>query len=247
MCELSIEQLEKHVSSWIEIYHRNLHDGLKDVPINVWNKSLKRMPVAMLDSNDINKFSSTVVQRIISNGRVRYKNLFWYSHALLTVEIQIKEKGKESLVDLYIDEQDLSSIHVRNPFNNTLIKADTTTPDYISDVANMSMYEHNLIQGQLSENMKSMEVQAYVEVAKTLRRQLWKDVEKNTTLNKRKKRRVTAGNKNKAMAERATLIAPIPAPIPDSHSYVEQDLPNDVIEVESPDSGDIELTQTEDL
>lgn len=204
MCEISIAELEGYISKWIEIYHKRYHSSLADCPTLAWDKGLKRHSVAMYKTEDIDLFARCVSRRTINNGRVRSENLFWYSHALATIEQRLKSKKKKAIIDIYIDELDLSQVYVKDPFDeNNYILAVSTKSEYTSK---LSLYEHRLIETEKLSYSKSYAVTQLEDEANQLRRELWHVIETDTAKNKRKKRRLTKGNKNKAVAEISSVL-----------------------------------------
>lgn len=201
-CSISLEQLDDYISKWISIYHQSLHDGLKDIPIQVWNQSVIRHPIAHYPANDIELIAKTVTHKSINKGRVRYKNIFWYSHALETINQRLKTDKKSKTVDVYIDELDLSRVFIRDPYNpNAFIQADSTDPEYTSE---LSLYEHMIIQSRVKERLNSSEVKFSIAQAREERRKLWDEINGNYSKNKRQNRRLTSGNKKVALAKKNT-------------------------------------------
>lgn len=203
-CSISLEDLEKIVSETINIYHHEYHTGLKDCPLLSWEKSKKRQPIAQHQACDIDLYAKTVSRRSINNGRIRKYNLFWYSHALATIEQKLKAQGKPTIVDLYLDELDLSYVLIRDPFDDSnYIQANSTVPEYTN---NLSLYEHKIVEDKHRAYRHSDKVMASEKLAIDLRRQLWTDINEQYGENKRRNKRLTNGNKRKAIQDRKTII-----------------------------------------
>ena len=144
------------VNEWIEIYHKSIHRGTSRAPIAIWKESMSTREPFTFKRDDLEIIARSVDERRISRGRIRIHNLQWYSHALSTLEYSLRKKNIKPLVTIYINELDLSSIYVEDPFESgNFIKADSVKPKYANG---LSLYEHNLIRSELKiKTIKDMD------------------------------------------------------------------------------------------
>ncbi len=169
-------ELERLLKQWIEtVYHESPHRGLVGIPSKRWKRGLKDFPIHAFDYEDADKFSRSIKQRTIHKGRVQIHNLFWYSHALASIEQEYKNKHARLVVDVLIDESDLDIVYIRHPDNSdSYIQADSTRPRYTKD---LSLYEHNHIRERLKQQLaEDISKQGDYTLDKA-RHDLWKEIQ----------------------------------------------------------------------
>ena len=138
---ITLDKLNEFVSEWLEnVYHKSIHKGHKRAPKRVWEESVREHPVIKFPMNHLEKISRIVASRHISQGRVTYEHLKWYSHALATMEREMRAEGVPTKVNIYIDPFDLSQVYIEDINDKTItIKADSTKPEYTDG---LTLYEH---------------------------------------------------------------------------------------------------------
>lgn len=150
---ITLEKLNELVSDWLEkIYHRKIHRGHGRAPEKLWNEGIKDNPVNTFTMEHLDTIAREVLTRKTSNGRITIYNLKWYSHALATIEVQLKLKNLETKVEVYVDTLDLEKIYIKNPLDERIfIRADSTIPGYTKG---LSLFEHKLIREELEQKGK---------------------------------------------------------------------------------------------
>lgn len=122
----TLDTLRDLVNEWIEnIYHKRVHSGTQQRPEKMWDDASKILPPLTIPKLEVERKCRTVFRYKISKGQINLKGLRYKSHALATLNSHFKEK-----VTIYVDQLDLSTIYVQDPFNkNNLIQADSIYPD----------------------------------------------------------------------------------------------------------------------
>ncbi|MHA3104301.1 DDE-type integrase/transposase/recombinase [Acinetobacter sp. ANC 3791] len=122
----TLDTLRHLVNEWIEnIYHKRIHSGTNHRPEKMWKESIKLFPVLTIPELEIESKCRTVFRYKINKGQINLKGLRYKSQALATLNYRFKDK-----VTIYVNQLDLSSIFVQDPFNkNNLIQADSVYPE----------------------------------------------------------------------------------------------------------------------
>lgn len=91
----------------------------------MWKEATKIFPVLTIPELEIERKCRTVFRYTISKGQINLKGLRYKSQALATLNKRFKEK-----VTVYVDQLDLSSIYIQDPFDEyNLIQADSIHPE----------------------------------------------------------------------------------------------------------------------
>ena len=127
----TLDILRNLVNEWIEnIYHKRVHSGTQQRPEKMWDDASKILPPLTIPKLEVERKCRTVFRYKISKGQINLKGLRYKSHALATLNSHFKEK-----VTVYVDQLDLSTIYVQDPFNKSnLIQADSIYPDATKDL-----------------------------------------------------------------------------------------------------------------
>ncbi|MBD3667737.1 MAG: DDE-type integrase/transposase/recombinase [Kangiella sp.] len=145
---LPLEKIQELIHEWIfNEYHKRVHDGHKRIPLSIWDESRKQHPIYIHKETDINTVARVVERRTVNKGRVIYDGLAWYSHALASLEAELRAAGKSRKLDVYIDTNNLVSVLVRDPrHKNNFIQADSTTPEFTQ---HLTIEEYKIAQKEL--------------------------------------------------------------------------------------------------
>lgn len=149
---LTLEQTENCILKWIEIYHKSMHSGIDRVPLSKYKEAIKSYRPIIIEDDHADFICRVLHYRSISNGQIQYQNLFYYSHALRTLE----NKGLKD-VTIYINESDLSNIYVKSNSEDELIEAISTEPKY---TLNLTLYDHYIVQ-DIKRRMKAQDLKDY--------------------------------------------------------------------------------------
>lgn len=127
----TLEVLRDLLNEWIEnIYHKRVHSATNQRPEKMWIEASKIFPVLTIPELEIERKCRTVFRYRINKGQINLKGLRYKSQALATLNYRFKEK-----VTIYVDQLDLSSIYIQDPFNNNnLIQADSIYPSATKDL-----------------------------------------------------------------------------------------------------------------
>jgi putative transposase len=129
--------LNSLIHEWIEhIYHKSIHSMTKRMPLEHWDELAKETPIHHLSDTEAEALIRRPVERTINNGRILFDHIYYFSHALKTLEnLGLKQ------VTILINDLDLNKVIVEHPTDEkTLIIAESTDPEYTS---NLTRYEHN--------------------------------------------------------------------------------------------------------
>lgn len=149
---LTLSQAKECILNWIYIYHKSVHSGIKRVPIAKYNDAIKSYRPIIIDEEYADFICRIPYFRMISNGQIQYENLFYYSHALRTLE-----NKKSRKITIYVNESDLSKIYVKTAKNNEIIEAISTDPQYTS---NLTLDDHIEAQN-IKKRIKEQDLRNY--------------------------------------------------------------------------------------
>lgn len=149
---LTLPQTKECILNWIDIYHKSVHSGIKRVPIAKYNDAIKSYRPIIIDEEYADFICRIPYFRMISNGQIQYENLFYYSHALRTLE-----NKKSRKITIYVNESDLSKIYVKTAKNNEIIEAISTDPQYTS---NLTLDDHIEAQN-IKKRIKEQDLKNY--------------------------------------------------------------------------------------
>ncbi|MHA3115768.1 transposase [Acinetobacter sp. ANC 4635] len=149
---LTLSQVNECLVNWIKIYHSNFHKGIGRVPMAKYNESTKSYRPIIIDE-DYAEFICRIPHfRKISNGQIQYENLFYFSHALRTLEL----KGSRD-VTIYVNESDLSKIYIKTHETDKIIEAISTDSEYTS---NLTLDDHHEVQN-IKKCLKDKDLKDY--------------------------------------------------------------------------------------
>lgn len=161
---ITMEQLLKYIEQFKQIYIKRPNNGTGRAPLQFWRELAALNPPITFEPNEVEHATRVPQPRQVTDGRVRVDNLFWFSHALKTWEIQRKHRGEEAWVDVLVSETNLKDVIVRTreasnakptegkrpqaTFRPQLFRADSTKPRYTNG---LTLYEHALTQQHLKQ------------------------------------------------------------------------------------------------
>lgn len=149
---LTLSQIKECILNWIDIYHKSLHSGISRVPIAKYHEAIKSYRPIVIDEEYADFICRIPYFRMISNGQVQYEKLFYYSHALRTLE---NKNSRNSTI--YVNESDLSKVYVRTDESNEIIEAISTDPQY---TYNLTLNDHIEAQN-IKKRIKEQDLKNY--------------------------------------------------------------------------------------
>lgn len=125
--KMTLTDIRHYVEQWIHnIYHTHIHSQTNRAPILAWEDATKLMKPLSFSEQDANILCRKPHQCTINKGRVLINYLYYFSHALSTLE-----QKNLSKVTVLVDEMDLSKVFVIDPINkHNIIIAESTDPEY---------------------------------------------------------------------------------------------------------------------
>ncbi|RLA43762.1 MAG: hypothetical protein DRR42_21325 [Gammaproteobacteria bacterium] len=127
---LTMEEFEKILVIWIvKIFHNRKHRIRKTSPLQEWKKHEMELPALRLPPSveDFDKLFWVKDSRKLGFKGIQANNRFYQSVELQAIA---KETGHGIDIDFYIDESDISVIHVNVPGTNDFIDAFLEDSDY---------------------------------------------------------------------------------------------------------------------
>lgn len=144
---ITIEQLNDYIDRFVQIYQTRLNYGTGRAPLKFWNELAKANPPITYELSELDHATRVPEGRLVSDGRVRVHNLFWYSHGLKTYEERCLARGAKPSVDVLIDEFNLHHVLVRTCEDNpTIYKTNSTRPRYTEG---LTLFEHDKVSEEL--------------------------------------------------------------------------------------------------
>lgn len=116
------ELLEKVHAFLIDVYMRRKHNGIKDTPINLWNKKIvEHTPFQIENADSVLALFGRIEHRILRRDGIRWKHLFFTSPELLALlsknefrKASTNHKG-DVVVRFRFDPSNIDHIHVYLP------------------------------------------------------------------------------------------------------------------------------------
>lgn len=127
----------------VDIYAQDFHKGLRDIPAQKWQAAIDRgfSPRVPTDPNELYVALGRVTERVVHHYGVKLLNLRYNlvgNDDLAHLRAQLD--GKKVKVKYHPD--DLSRIHIINPFNHQIIELPAIDQDY---TRNLSLWKHRVI------------------------------------------------------------------------------------------------------
>jgi putative transposase len=187
----TMHQVRSFTEEWInEIYHKTVHTRTRRAPIMVWREQTKVIGPIKLSAAEVDVLARRPHQRTIQNGRVQYEGLYYYSHALPSLE-----SSKSSKVTILIDELNLHTVFFENPsLKGEYLMAESTDPEYTNG---LTLYEHieaMKIKKEFSESDKKNFGRNTNSIAKS---KLLERIQKESNVAKKWRRKLTNGSGQK--------------------------------------------------
>lgn len=144
---LTLEQTESCIIDWLEIYKKTVHSGINRIPLAKYNEATKSYRPIVIEEDYADFICRIPHFRTISNGQIQYENLFYYSHALKTLE----NKGLKKVI-IYVNESDLSKIYVKpSSSNKEILEAISTDSQYTSNLTLTDHIDAQIIKKHIKE------------------------------------------------------------------------------------------------
>lgn len=127
----------------VDIYAQDFHKGLRDIPAHKWQAAIDKgfSPRIPADPNELYIALGRVTERVLHHYGVKLLNLRYNlvgNDALARLRAQLD--GKKVKVKYHPD--DLSRIHIINPFNHQIIELPAMDQQY---TLNLSLWKHRVI------------------------------------------------------------------------------------------------------
>lgn len=205
----TLDQIHEYIEYWIQNeYHARPHSMTGRVPIRQWEEETAKAKPLALTKAEADALARRPYRCSINGGRVRVNRLYYYSHALRTLEHL--HAGR---VTVLMDELDLALVYVEHPFEKgVLIQADSVDPDYTQG---LTLWEHEEAQ-KLKVVMKREDLRALGKYASLLARwQLLQKIQKDSQFARSKiakltqgKGRMSKGNESDNFGFQSPIIPP---------------------------------------
>lgn len=141
---LAMREISEFFTKWIvDVYARDFHRGIKDLPGDRWKNGVINFPVRLPSNlSDISITISAVMQRTIQRDGIEIQYLKYQSEELSGLRRRIPGKQKNPKVEIKLDPSDLSKIHVLDPESGEYIQVSAVDQDY---TRNMNLFAHREI------------------------------------------------------------------------------------------------------
>lgn len=191
-----LETATSFINEWIEnIYHKRIHSQTKRMPIELWDELCKDVRINHLSDKEAEALIRRPVEgKKINNGRIRYDHIFYFSHALRTLE----NSGIKH-VTILVNDLNLNEILVQHPTDKgTLILAESTEPQYTT---NLTRYEHEKTQ-EMKKNLGQTDIEKYGKYANLIAHyQLMQRIHDESIKSKKQLKKLTQGKPQLSYAE----------------------------------------------
>jgi putative transposase len=134
---LTIDEVRGFVFKWIvEVYSVTLHRGLNAAPLQRW-KELEAVAAPQMprDPAVLDLYLRPLHTRALSNKGIEINSLFYVCRELDDLRLHNGLKAKDLRLHVRANHDDLGSIEVLHPDENTYFKAKCTRPEYADGVS----------------------------------------------------------------------------------------------------------------
>lgn len=147
---IDVEDLKKmHHIYVIDIYARQIHKGIRDVPARLWNEAIAEFPPALpLKGTDLRILIGYIEYRTIRSQGVELFGLFYNCDDLSLVRRELK--GHK--VKVKYDPTDISVIYVADQKNGLFIPVPAVDQEY---TRGLTKYQHDVIRNYARKTAES--------------------------------------------------------------------------------------------
>lgn len=177
------QALQEILHIWIvDYYHQKLHRGLRDIPIKVWEKSAKvHQPLLPEDEDKLSVYLGVPFERKVWHYGIQLHDTeFYNSTELQALRMQYGERVK---VNLKVDPDDLTLIHVRHPETEEYFPVPNI---HSKAVVGLTMTQLKLINGYRRHTQKDEERELSLAAARSEIRAVLKELMLSKKLRDRK-------------------------------------------------------------
>lgn len=134
---------------WIvDIYHQNIHKGLKDIPAHVWQEGIAKFPPALPHrQEDLRILIGHVEYRTIGPSGIELNTLFYNSEDLAL----LRRESKGEKVALKINPEDISIIYVYDHKRDKYIPIPALDQEYTKG---LRLWQHEVIKNYARKNVE---------------------------------------------------------------------------------------------
>lgn len=139
----------------IDIYPRQLHRGINDVPARLWDELIQKYPPALPPKvADLKVLLGHIEWRTIQRTGIEIDGLYYRSDDLSALRSRMMNKnGKaEKKVKVKKNPEDLSMIHVQDEFNGRYIPVPAEDQEYTKG---LTQFQHDVIRNFARERAKN--------------------------------------------------------------------------------------------
>ena len=138
----------------IDIYSRQVHRGIRDVPARRWDELVAKHPPAYPRKlSDLNVLLGQVVWRTVQRTGVELDGLYYRSEELASLRSRIlgKQGTTEKKVKIKVNPEDLSLIHVQDEFKGKYIAIPAEDQEYTKG---LTQFQHDVFRNFARERAK---------------------------------------------------------------------------------------------
>ncbi len=186
---LTIDEVRRFVFKWIvEVYSVNLHRGLGAAPLQRWKELEKIAPPQMPRRPEVlDVYLRPLHTRALSSKGIEINSLFYVCRELDDLRLRYGLKSKNSRLQVRANPDDLGTIEVLHPEENTYFKAKCTRPEYADGV---SLEYHKFYKREARKKYDKLDLMTGLLAAKAEMRE---EVEKIMKSGRKSKPRAKAG------------------------------------------------------
>lgn len=144
LAAIDMETLVHLVTKWIvDVYNVSYHRGLKDVPMHVWQSSIKtRMVDLPVYPTQLDVITGIPAKRTVFHYGIELEGLHYNNSALQDVR---RISGKNLKVDLKFYEDQIQYVDIFDPFQKQYIRVESTLLEYTKS---LHREQHRLARAQ---------------------------------------------------------------------------------------------------
>lgn len=147
---ISFSTLRWAVHKWIiDVYHRDKHKGINNIPAIVWEKGIEAYPPAMPSSiSELQVMIGMMAERTITKSGIEFEGLFYNDENLNKFRRETKEDGN---VQIKYDPEDLSVIYVGDSIKKTFFPVRAVNQKHTQG---LTVWQHDVIKRYARQHIK---------------------------------------------------------------------------------------------
>ncbi|MEH7747330.1 Mu transposase C-terminal domain-containing protein [Neobacillus drentensis] len=201
---ISFRTLEEILHIWvIDYYAKDMHEGLKGIPAEMWKTAYEHAPSPAVPSTKLEWKKSLMKTESASIQRhgIRFQNLFYQAHDLKIIASGLKKNSLPNKVMFKYDPTDMSRIYVYDQVMNHYVEAPCTDQEYSNG---LNEYMHKEVSAETRKESGKVNKSALARTRAKIQEKIKE--EKNLSLKESQKNQRLKGTGSNQLMEKSETM-----------------------------------------